>query len=1045
MFQEPWLAVAGTVVVIVVVVGLAASWSRAAAESDGWPVVVAAAGTLALLAFLALGQVDELFAGMYPLGTSGRGILHISGDPARARAIVDAWQSWLVDPATRGAPAPIVPITVAQWYIGIDSLVFVLSYSVALGTLLMWARSWLGSDATGKLALDQGINKSSLARFRTFGALALAAFAVVPILDLVENGLLLHFIERRALACPDGSAACASLRDPSDGYVKILTFVSAARWWVLGVALLFALTTAALWLTLRRAAVVALRPAISRVRGPIIVIAAFMLLMWINPQTEDIFRGWGWIRIFFTVGLSFVLAYVTWTVSRRLTYATRVAPLPDALADIRSGRRRVMYVTAAVLGGLTLTGIGELPGPRGLAVPAVLIALFAWFERGTEGLDVDAPPVPTVGKDVVPAIAAAAWPVLLSAFALRSLFPLSMYDHAASFIDTAFVFVFWSVVVPGAGFLLASTFLRSVSDAKTPIADIFTPQQKRGFPLLPVVLIGLGAASWILMAVEPWLMARWLGGMGVILLLFAVATAVVGLGSEFVERVEPPGIFRSMNVGRLPIFLLLAFWLVAVSAIPLLDRADYHDVRVLGGELDDGSAPTDSVGLLARWIDQGAVPTSSLSDGSRPVVPLMFIATDGGGIKAATWTALVLDCLFSEEPIEGDACPEANPDRFASVFAESGVSGGSFGLATYTRRAIEPDLVSGSDDWIHEVLGEDFVSPSLAWQLFVEVPRVWLQFDTGMDRAEVLERGWEQGWPGGGGSGKSRGPLADGFRRLWLENDHMPVLLLNGFTVQDGCKFVSMPIDGNGAESGSWNCLIPHEITPEADPAAGRPGFASGSRSLTDILCGDATDVRMSTAALLSARFPFVSPSGRFKHCGEERAVNVVDGGYGDNSGAGSIVELLASLRPVINAHNSDPTSPYCIVPVMLQIQNGYGPNPDVASVRQSELTAPIKGIIKAPTGFTVWQRNAAQLAVLEPLPGTAADGGPERQGVYALVHPFTHPGAEAPLGWTLSDEAEDDLRVQLHARANTVALQRLADFLDDPGTCAGAPPAGTP
>ena len=429
-----------------------------------------------------------------------------------------------------------------------------------------------------------------------------------------------------------------------------------------------------------------------------------------------------------------------------------------------------------------------------------------------------------------------------------------------------------------------------------------------------------------------------------------------------------------------------------------------------------------------------------------------MVATEGGGIKAATWTALVLDCLLSADPIV-ERCPSHDGSRLSSVFAESGVSGGSVGLVEYTRFAAEPSLATQPGDWIDRRLGADFVSPSIAWQLFLETPRAWLQFDPGMDRAEVLERGWEQTWMEHErygiwdalafftGSPASGGPLAEGFRTLWENNPDVPLLLLNGFSVQDGCKFVTTPIDGNGPESASLNCVVAHDdlmVPPE--PSEGRPGFLSGSRVLTDLLCAPDNDVRLSTAALLSARFPYVSPSGRLLSCpgpDPQRAINVVDGGYGENSGAGSVLELWQSMRPLIDEFNGDPLNGACIVPALLQIQSGYGPPADPASTAQSELAVPPKGIKAAPNGFTVWQRNAAQLAVLDPLPFTGSTTEPARQGVYALVYPYAHPGAEAPLGWTLSDEARSDLRSQLSAEGNVKALGRLEEFLNDPGTCA--------
>jgi hypothetical protein len=567
-------------------------------------------------------------------------------------------------------------------------------------------------------------------------------------------------------------------------------------------------------------------------------------------------------------------------------------------------------------------------------------------------------------------------------------------------------------------------------------------------PTFESLLIVAGFLLWLRVAMNPWAVGEALGAVTLVLAFFGVLSAVVGLASEFVERTDPPGLFKVLRMQRIPLFLLVVLWLVLTNVVPGIERDGYHDVRTIRSGVDAAVAEMGSLDAFQRWVaNQPGLAVAASPGVPRQAVPLVLVATEGGGIKAATWTALVLDCALSPDPIV-DACPSHEGSRLSTVFAQSGVSGGSVGLVEYARFASEPELASLPGDWIDQRLGADFVSPSIAWQLFVETPRAWLQFEPGMDRAEVLERGWEQAWvrtaryglldAAFGGAPASGGRFAEGFRALWAGNPDVPLMLLNGFSVQDGCKFVTTPIDGNGTETEGINCVAPREVVVDPDPSAGRPGFLSGSRVIVDLLCGATDDVRLSTAALLSARFPYVSPSGRLLSCGETpAAVNVVDGGYGENTGAGSVLELWQSIRPLVDQYNGDPTHGACIVPALLQIQSGYGPSADVPSSGASELAVPPRGILKAPNGFTVWQRNESQLAVLDPLPFTGSATVEDRQGVYALVYPYAHPGAEAPLGWTLSDEARSDLRSQLSAAGNVRALGALGDFLDDPGTCA--------
>jgi hypothetical protein len=161
----------------------------------------------------------------------------------------------------------------------------------------------------------------------------------------------------------------------------------------------------------------------------------------------------------------------------------------------------------------------------------------------------------------------------------------------------------------------------------------------------------------------------------------------------------------------------------------------------------------------------------------------------------------------------------------------------------------------------------------------------------------------------------------------------------------------------------------------------------------------------------------------------------VVDGGYLENTGSGSLLEFWRAIRPLIDEHNA--TNDTCVIPIFLQIQSGYGPTPDRLSLHQNEILAPPKTVLGTDSAITVWQRNALELAAFEVLPGTG------RRGLYELVYPYAHPGAQAPLGWTLSPYAIGDLIDQLRAQPNRDAFERIETFLGEPGTCPPRPAAG--
>jgi hypothetical protein len=300
-------------------------------------------------------------------------------------------------------------------------------------------------------------------------------------------------------------------------------------------------------------------------------------------------------------------------------------------------------------------------------------------------------------------------------------------------------------------------------------------------------------------------------------------------------------------------------------------------------------------------------------------------------------------------------------------------------------------------------VGRRLSRPTVAAWLFNDGLNALLRPDHGVDRAAVLERAWEADWD----SDELAAPFLAG------QADGQPLLLLNGFSVEDGCRVNSSVLQSD----------------PGGDPSrcdATGDGAEAQLRSTADIvalLCAD-EDLRVSTAALNSARFPYVTPSGRLQQCASDGGgddqrpdVEVVDGGYRETSGASTIVELW----PHMAASLSD-GSP-CAAPVFVQIDNGYTSEELVTSGRGvvNQFITPISAVLASSRG----QENGA------------------RQASHALFAPAwhrittaAHPGSSAPLGWVLSTDARNDLQRQLTRPQTAQEITQLRNALDDLAPC---------
>lgn len=209
------------------------------------------------------------------------------------------------------------------------------------------------------------------------------------------------------------------------------------------------------------------------------------------------------------------------------------------------------------------------------------------------------------------------------------------------------------------------------------------------------------------------------------------------------ERYDPPAALAILGFRRIPIILLVVAW--GVVAVWADGDSTLHDARIMRGAAAQARLSVDR--YTERWISErtATVAATAPATGPRPGVPLVFVSAAGGGIKAASWTALVVDCAFGRLPQKDCQRPQWLEDgAWPSLFAMSGASGGSVGLAS----ALAEHLGNpGNTDWVRHRLGSDLASASLGWQLFAEAPLSLFRLPPGgRDRAEY----WRARGPGAG-------------------------------------------------------------------------------------------------------------------------------------------------------------------------------------------------------------------------------------------------------------------------------------------------------
>jgi hypothetical protein len=378
---------------------------------------------------------------------------------------------------------------------------------------------------------------------------------------------------------------------------------------------------------------------------------------------------------------------------------------------------------------------------------------------------------------------------------------------------------------------------------------------------LAVVAIAMAGFIWY----SPTNVGDWLGSLNICFFAFGAVLAILNgfawLGRFFIDR--------SVMIERVKFAALSIAFLLLLAALTSLLR-DFHAVRLCGAEPCSSAPhaawssiptvqdrPTVREAALA-WYEQAAAEYRKDPGKDKDPVPLFIIATAGGGIRAAFWTATVLEKLQDDLKKDGRSL-----DKY--LFAISGVSGGSVGAMNYIAA-----LNAGARPT--DYLKSDFLAPAIASLVFIDTPSNFLPNLGQSDRGTALERSFETG---------SGGNLSHSFLSFFPDKaasrtNWRPALLLNATHQETGRR------------------IIGSNLKIERDT------FLDTFDQLE--LLG--SDMRASTAAHNSARFTYVSPAGKLVPKAGlgispkiENRGYVIDGGYFENYGALTALELARSAR----------------------------------------------------------------------------------------------------------------------------------------------------
>jgi hypothetical protein len=441
---------------------------------------------------------------------------------------------------------------------------------------------------------------------------------------------------------------------------------------------------------------------------------------------------------------------------------------------------------------------------------------------------------------------------------------------------------------------------------------------------------------------------------------------------------------------------------------------DVADVRQHDPNLDQFGLVRPGPPLPTATVAQSFQTWLSRKPASDKPYPVFIIAAPGGGVYAAAAAALFLARMQDDEPCFAD-----------HVFAISAVSGGAIGASvfhTLARRARDsassgPEnctrVIGNSTDGplaasVAEFIEADYFSPVIA-AIFPDF--VGLRWG----RAETLDRSFIEAI-------QKKDQLAARMLAGWYithwDEGRNPALVLNTTSAETGYRVAFAPFRLNdGSDRSVYSFADRQFFAAAADPP---------KKCLTQVGPGGKTinntvqDASLMFAAVTSARFPLILPPyATTSLCGN--TLNFVDGGYADNSGAATALDIYRALLSATNQDDSSPTGQqhyrrtavegHALVDLKVILITSDDPLPDLLRTEGTEfrdMVAPIDAILEvrneladqAVARACDYVQQTQNVADTCNTPQTTESASPWSLGLVRLEDQ----AYALPLGWRVSD-----------------------------------------
>ena len=512
------------------------------------------------------------------------------------------------------------------------------------------------------------------------------------------------------------------------------------------------------------------------------------------------------------------------------------------------------------------------------------------------------------------------------------------------------------------------------------------------------MLFGQGLLNVLLLIFIPatgLFVAKWIG-LHAVLLLWLCAVAYLGT--------------LLIQFNKLPLYpLILGVVVYVVIASMFNDNSTIRQTPDTSGLVDKRPGFDHYFDMWYRQRDTAIIKTE---------IPVVIIASEGGGIRAAGWTTACLHQLDS-----------LIPGFTRYVFGISGVSGGGVGAATYialqranATRADSlhrlPPLVGSMAE---DVVSHDLIAPTVASMLFRGGVHNFSPAPIkSLDRNRWLEDAWEK-------ATFDHVPDANVTVRRRLEQSFLQYC----DSPADSTRFPLLFLNSSVAETGQKAILSPLSLENPPLPPDNQQSKKSHFYDVVDLFAVTKADIPFKTATFLCARFPFVTSGGRAEgqlpnmKSACKPTFHLIDGGYIENTGIMTGVQIIRRLQQITRL---DTIHHYKVHYYLISLHNGQATDNATSKSTFRFLSEPLTGFLNAAgrQGFALDQLVAYTLK--KPTDSTDVPKPNELQFTYINISlDRSSKGHQYPLGWYLSPLAARSLNVAAQKQVSDMANKQLA------------------